>query len=133
MSKIISITEDEFVVTWDGWDKSYEGFIIEADDERIQVGISSGQQCCEEYGYLITNDEIKDFIGSTILSISVVDEVLNKKEIQELECLDCGEAMFVNLETSNGLLQLVAYNSHNGFYGHEAVLISKKQVYGKWV
>ncbi len=34
--------------------------------------------------------------------------------------------MFVNLETNVGLLQFVAYNSHNGYYGHDAVLVSKQ-------
>ena len=46
--------------------------------------------------------------------------------IEELEYLDSGGAMFVNLETSEGLLQFVAYNAHNGYYGHEAVLVSKQ-------
>ena len=33
--------------------------------------------------------------------------------------------MFVNVETDKGLLQFVAYNEHNGYYGHEACVISK--------
>ena len=31
-----------------------------------------------------------------------------------------GGVMFVNLETDMGTLQFVAYNEHNGYYGHEA-------------
>ena len=34
--------------------------------------------------------------------------------------------MFVNINTSNGALQFAAYNEHNGYYGHEAVVISEK-------
>ncbi|MEL3959481.1 hypothetical protein NST17_20225 [Caldifermentibacillus hisashii] len=32
--------------------------------------------------------------------------------------------MFVDIITSNGTLQFVAYNEHNGYYGHEAKVIS---------
>ena len=41
------------------------------------------------------------------------------------EDLDAGSAMFINVETTNGLLQFVAYNEHNGYYGHEVKLVSK--------
>jgi hypothetical protein len=30
------------------------------------------------------------------------------------------EAMFVDIETDRGVLQFVAYNAHNGYYGHKA-------------
>jgi hypothetical protein len=62
-----------------------------------------------------------------LIGISITDLVLNNNEIFELEHLQCGGAMFVNLETSEGILQFVAYNSHNGGYGHDAVLISKQK------
>jgi len=31
--------------------------------------------------------------------------------------------MFVDLKTDRGKLQFVAYNEHNGYYGHEAEVI----------
>jgi tRNA(Ile2) C34 agmatinyltransferase TiaS len=31
-----------------------------------------------------------------------------------------GGVMFVNIETNEGTLQFVAYNEHNGYYGHIA-------------
>ena len=96
------------------------------DQQTIKVGISSGQSCCESYGYLTTNDDLKEFEGTELLSISIVDTALNNKKIEELEYLDAGGAMFVNFETSKGLMQLVAYNGHNGYYGHDAVLVSKQ-------
>ncbi len=55
-----------------------------------------------------------------------MDNALNNTKIEELESLESGGAMFVHLETSEGLLQFVAYNSHNGYYGHDAVLVSKQ-------
>lgn len=41
------------------------------------------------------------------------------------EDLDAGSAMFINVETTKGLLQFVAYNEHNGYYGHDVLLVSK--------
>jgi hypothetical protein len=32
----------------------------------------------------------------------------------------------VNIDTDRGQLQFVAYNEHNGYYGHNAVVVSKQ-------
>lgn len=125
MEKILRIEETNFKTDEKGW-SSYDGYQIITDQQTIKIGISDWQSCCENFGCIITNDEIKEFIGSELLGISITDTALNNKKIEELEYLDCGGAMFVNLETSEGLLQFVAYNSHNGYYGHEAVLVSKQ-------
>lgn len=125
MEKILRIEETNFKTketTWCG----YDGYQIITDQQTIQIGISDYQSCCEDFGCIITNDETNEFIGAELLGISITDTALNNKKIEELEYLDCGGAMFVNLETSEGLLQFVAYNSHNGYYGHEAVLVSKQ-------
>lgn len=37
-----------------------------------------------------------------------------------------GDVLFVDLITSEGVLQFVAYNAHNGEYGHHAVVISNQ-------
>ena len=125
MEKILRIEETNFKTKERSWD-GYDGYQIITDRQTIQIGISDSQSCCEKFGCIITNDEIKEFIGAELLGISITDTALNNKKIEEIEYLDCGGAMFVNLETSEGLLQFVAYNSHNGYYGHEAVLISKQ-------
>lgn len=106
--------------------QNFEGYQIITDLQTIKIGISDSQCCCETFGCIITNDDINDFIGSELKGISITDTALNNNKIEELEYLDCGGAMFVNFETSEGLLQFVAYNSHNGYYGHDAVLISKQ-------
>ena len=129
MEKILSIKESYFKTT-DEWN-TYDGYEIVTDSQTIKIGISNHQSCCENFGCIITNDEIKEFIGSELKSLAIVNNVLNNKKIDELEYLDCGGAMFVNLETSEGLLQFVAYNAHNGYYGHEAVLISKQLNYSE--
>lgn len=125
MEKILRIEEADFKTAEMYW-SSYEGYQIITDQQTIKIGISSGQSCCENFGCIITNDETSEFLGAELISISIVDTALNNKKIEELEYLDEGGAMFVNLETNKGLLQFVAYNSHNGYYGHEAVLVSKQ-------
>lgn len=125
MEKILRIEETTFKTNEKDW-SIYEGFQIITDQQTIKVGISDGQSCCESWGYLITNDSIDEFIGSELLNIVLVDSALNDKKIDEIEYLDSGDAMFVNFETSKGVFQIVAYNCHNGYYGHSAVLISKQ-------
>ena len=52
-----------------------------------------------------------------------MEKILNTKDfVYSEEC----SAMFVNFETSNGTFQLTMYNTHNGYYGHSAVLVSKQ-------
>lgn len=125
MEKILRIEDTTFKQNKDEWSE-YDGWQIITDQQTIKFGISNSQSCCESWGHLITNDTIEEFINSELISIAVVDEALEKKEIKEIEYLDSGAAMFVNFETSAGTLQFVAYNSHNGYYGHSAVLISKQ-------
>lgn len=122
MEKILEIKETVFKVN----NNSYEGYVIKTGQQTIKMGISMGYHCCEQYGCLTTNDDISEFTGANLSGISIVDEVLNNKKIEELEYLDCGGVMFVNIETSKGILQFVAYNAHNGYYGHEAVLVAKE-------
>lgn len=116
MEKILKIEETSF----DGKD----GFVITTDQQEIKLGIDNGQYCCENWGYFMSEDDLSEFIGANLISVKVVDTALKKWE--EIEDMYEGEAMFVNIETSNGLLQFVAYNEHNGYYGHEACVISKQ-------
>jgi len=36
--------------------------------------------------------------------------------------------MFINIDTSEGLLQFAAYNSHNGYYGHSVCYMINNHV-----
>jgi len=130
MAKILSIEEKEFKYpegsTYIYMD-NYEGYVITTEDEVIKVAISSDQCCCEDWGYLSSEDDLSEFIGAELLRVNTTDTSLLKKEID----VDCGDIMFVNLETSAGLLQFAVYNSHNGYYGHSAVLITKEGVHSE--
>lgn len=102
----------------------YEGFRVITDKQSIEIGVSDARSCCESFGHISTPDDVKEFEGAYLLSISRVDEALKKYEC--LEYMDEGQAIFINLETSKGTLQLTVYNSHNGYYGHTAYVKSKQ-------
>ena len=101
---------------------NYEGVVIELDNgEEIKIGIDGDQQCCEEAGFLSSNDEYDDFIGADFLKVLVVD---TNNCVKELKDIYEPNVIFVNVETSNGTLQFVAYNDHNGYYGHDVIILN---------
>jgi hypothetical protein len=103
------------------WPPGYDGFIITLeDDTQVKMGISNGQNCCELWGYIISEDSLERFIGAEYHGVEVVNEEL---ETISMRNIYEGSCMFVNIKTSEGLLQFVAYNEHNGYYGHEAVVV----------
>jgi len=99
----------------------FDGFTVVTDKQEIFLGIDNGQCCCEDWGYFMSQDDFSDFIDADFLGVKVVDTHLSTKKLPDF---DCGGVMFVNVETSKGLLQFTAYNSHNGYYGHEAIVRS---------
>lgn len=123
MEKIISIEETTFKIKDGQWTTEYDGFLIKTDKQTVKLGIDNGQSCCENFGYFMTEDNFKEFEGSELKNISITDTLLNTKKVTE-NSIQEGEAMFVNIETSIGLLQFVAYNQHNGYYGHTAIVES---------
>lgn len=121
MEKIIKITEKSFNTS--KYD-DYDGFIIQTDKQLIKLGISNGQSCCETYGYFMSDDNLEEFVGASLLSLNIVDDCLLPKKLED-DFYE-GGTMFVNIETDKGTLQFTAYNSHNGYYSHEAVVISEQ-------
>ena len=110
-----------------------EGYKITTNKQNIYILIQGGQQCCEEWGYescssegiIETKDDFKDFIGAELISIeSIEPETHNGIPVYNALLEEIGydrseiAAEFVNIKTSNGLLQFAVYNCHNGYYGH---------------
>lgn len=125
MEKILSIKETSFEN--DGWGY-YDGYIITTDKQEIKVGISNGQSCCESWGEFMSQDDLSEFIGANLIKAYVTDTALKSYDIEDMYE---GSAMFVNFDTSKGLFQFVAYNIHNGYYGHDAVFITKGSTYSE--
>jgi hypothetical protein len=139
------VTEDRYL---DG-DASGCGYVIYTDKQVISLLISNGQTCCESWGYLMSEElnEGDDFIGANITSIAQVKESditnnndtsresgnesdIGKEEYDD----DCGErTVFINIHTDRGTLQFKAYNSHNGYYGHQVQVQSKQLAIDCWL
>lgn len=124
MEKILRIEETNFKTKENDWN-SYEGFQVITEKQTIKLGISDGQSCCERSGYFMSEDDFTDFIGANLIDLAITDTCLNTKKLEDEELYE-PDLMFVNLNTDKGLLQFVAYNSHNGYYGHSAVVVSEQ-------
>ena len=104
---------------------SVAGFEVVTTEQRIKLFIDNDSQCCENWGYFWCNDNPQDFIGAELREVRLTDTALIEAQMKanNLDPNDKwfeGGVMFVNLETDMGTLQFVAYNQHNGYYGHEA-------------
>ncbi len=122
MEYIVNIKE-EYDFKLKGYTQKFDGFFIETSRQTIKLGISNGQSCCEDFGYFMSLDDIEEFIGSQIFSIEIVNECLAKDKLRDIYEGGC---MFVDINTTVGTLQFTAYNEHNGYYGHEAVVVSEQ-------
>jgi len=113
MEKILSIEEAE----WSG----FSGYSVTTDAQVIRIGIQNGQACCETWGYLVSEDHVLEFVGASLLGISLTDTALNTRVVEKLgdAYVEASEAMFVTIDTTVGPLQFAVYNSHNGHYGHD--------------
>lgn len=113
-----------------------EGYEIETTDQKILLVIDAYQSCCESWGYFLTEDDTAKFIGAELRGIAVTDTDRSTKQIRRYDwdeptpegAIDLydGGAMFVDIETDRGVLQFVAYNAHNGYYGHTARVSAKQ-------
>lgn len=121
MEKILEIKDYE---GRDGYSGVY-GYEVVTDKQSIKLFINNDQSCCERWGHFWCNDNPHDFVGAELRGVSLTDTALNEAQMKanDLNPDDKwfeGGVMFVNLETDRGTLQFVAYNEHNGYYGHEA-------------
>ena len=104
----------------------YDGYLIITNEQEIELSIDNSQSCCERWGYFMSEDNFDDYINSQLLDIKLTDTFLNETKMKEndVESLSEGGIMFVDIKTNEGVLQFVAYNEHNGWYGHEAKITS---------
>ena len=123
MEKIIAIKDYE-AKERDGY-SNVAGFEVVTNKQIIKLYIENDARCCERWGYFWCNDDPQDFIGAKLRSVRLTDAALNEAQMKAND-LDPGDewftgvVMFVDLVTDKGILQFVAYNKHNGYYGHDA-------------
>ena len=126
MEKIISITEID--------EKNFSGYLIKTTKQNIKLLMETTQQCCENAGYFISQENFDEFIDAEVYNVKLTDDCLNEAMLKQHDINPSdkyfrGGLMFVNLETSAGTLQFTAYNEHNGYYGHDAKVISSQLKY----
>jgi hypothetical protein len=116
--KLLSVKETTF--KYDRY--NYEGVIITLEDgTEIKIGIDDDQQCCEKTGFLSSNDDYSDFIGAEFLTVLTVD---TNNLVSKLKDIYESDVAFINVETSKGTLQFAVYNEHNGYYGHDVIVLN---------
>lgn len=119
----------------DNWDE-VAGFSITTDQQVILLTIDNRSSCCESWGYFLTEDDTEKFIGATLTDLAITDTnrgavkivtsdygIYDYNDPNIIDVYD-GDVMFVDIVTDRGILQFVAYNIHNGYYGHEAKVSS---------
>lgn len=112
-----------------------EGFQVRTNEQVIKLAISNDQSCCEDWGYFLTEDDTDKFVGAELREVRITDTNRSNRQFSNnwepwdadnAIHVDDGDVMFVDLLTSEGTLQFVAYNAHNGYYGHEARVESRQ-------
>lgn len=121
----------------EGWYSAKAGYKVTTNEQTITLAIDDESSCCESWGYFLTEDDPDNFIGAELLGVEVVDRNRSTKVLfttgygtvkgdgREIHDLDSGDVMFVDIRTDRGVLQFVAYNAHNGYYGHTASVVTR--------
>ena len=102
----------------------FDGYKITCmDGHSYHLGIENRQDCCERFGYLSSEDDLDEFLGATILDATRTDTSLCTKKLKDNE-LSTDDCLFITFKTDRGDFQLVVYNQHNGYYGHNVAFVS---------
>ena len=106
----------------------YDGYKVTTTDHEYFILIDNGQNCCESWGYMVSEDNFDNFIGKTLVGVELTNTALDKKVVEDLYC-DDDQIQFVDFNMSNGsVLQFTVYNSHNGYYGHSVIVAKDTDV-----
>lgn len=117
MNKILQIDEiTEYKID----DMTYSGYRIITEQNIIKLLVNDEQICCEDAGYICSDENFNDYIGAEFIKY---DAVYSKDLRRQIGFLDGGDLTFLNIYTDKGKLDFAVYNAHNGYYGHLAVLM----------
>lgn len=116
------------------WSDDYIGHIIETDKRIIRLGVSNHSSCCEQYGAFEAGLRLAatfpDRYGKVkLLSIkeaTIPAEFIHKDMVYFISPESEGGFITVKVtfevDDVEEYLYLAIYNSHNGYYAHEAAL-----------
>lgn len=106
-----------------------DGYVVETDQHTYRVLISNEQSCCESWGYLASEDDLKPYIGAELREVRLTDTALNTERVEQSDYYeDEGGIQFVDFVTDRGTFQLAVYNGHNGYYGHGVLVVKDDDV-----
>jgi len=107
-----------------------DGYRVKTTQNIWYVLIDNEQRCCESWGYICSEDDPSYFIGAELMKVRLTDTALKSKMIENGGGYDCdaGDIQFVDFITNLGTFQLAVYNSHNGYYGHEILIMKDTEV-----
>lgn len=100
------------------------GYKVETNKHVYHVLIDNEQSCCENWGYMTSEDDLNNFIGTKLREVRLTDTALNQARIDDKLPwgLEAGAIQFVDFVTDKGVFQIAVYNEHNGYYGHGIVI-----------
>jgi hypothetical protein len=109
---------------------AYDGYKITTSEQEYLILIHNGRCCCERWGYFASEDDFSNYIGKTLLGVSLTDKALNTKKVEESKYYDdCGGIQFVDFRFTDGsVLQFAVYNAHNGYYGHPIIIAKDRKI-----
>lgn len=108
---------------------SMDGYKVVTDKHIYHVLIDNVQSCCETWGYLSSEDDFEQFIGSELIEVKLTDTALNQTVVANSGYYEGrGGIQFVDFITTVGVLQLAVYNGHNGYYGHEIIIAKDEEI-----
>lgn len=79
------------------------------DDTAMRVW-DDGQSCCESR-YMVTDDDLSQFAGTTFDGIEIKDAP------DEEDTYGAHEVQFLEVKTGKGVFTMATHNEHNGYYG----------------
>ncbi len=89
------------------------------DGNNCFVGFDNGQWCCEDFGYLITNEiPTKDSDVDDFPKIETDGFNFDTEFFHEQEGHECGGLVTFRLVRGEEQIYLTIYNHHNGYYSH---------------
>lgn len=108
----------------------FDGYCIETNKNKYYFLIENGQQCCENWGYIVLEDynSIQDCIGLELRNIKYTTDNANETKI--IDKIggwggDINDCMFIDIDCGDisnlNTIHFAIYNSHNGYYSHKVV------------
>jgi hypothetical protein len=93
-------------------------FINDDDEVFIDIGISSGRECCEHPGIVVNPENVTEFKGSYFKNIKYdTRRCVEHKRSRDSYCERNSDLFIITLGDNKEILVEV-FNEHNGYYSH---------------